>query len=206
MSTATLHDVPRKPTAPEPTPTVDTDRSLLTLSEPGAFKAVAHPARYRVIEELYSGREMTATEAAELVGLTPSAMSYHLRQLERYGIVERGESTDGRERPWRRVAEHLGLANREGGVSPVVAQAVLSNILASIERLFRRPHAAGKPFGASATKGLLRLTDEQAAELDRRVGALIEEFEADEAPAGPDAPPTREFYWIRGDAEPTGEV
>lgn len=202
MSTATLGDVP-KGTAPgpKPTATVDEDRNLLTLSEPGAFKAVAHPARYRIIEELYSGREMTATEAAELVGLTPSAMSYHLRALERYGLVERGQSDDGRERPWRRVAEHLGFANKEGGVSPAVAQAVLANMSTSIERLLRRPHAAGKPFGASITKGLLRLTDEQAAELDRRIGALIDEFEADESPAGPDAPPTREFYWIRGDAE-----
>lgn len=196
-----------KGTAPKPTPTakptatVDEDRSLLTLSEPGAFKAVAHPARYRIIEELYSGRDLTATEAAELVGLTPSAMSYHLRALERYGLVERGQSDDGRERPWRRVAEHLGFANK-GGVSPAVAQAVLANMSTSIERLLRRPHAAGKPFGATVTKGLLRLTDEQGAELDRRVGALIEEFEADESPAGPDAPPTREFYWIRGDAEP----
>ncbi|WP_162942293.1 ArsR/SmtB family transcription factor [Desertimonas flava] len=179
----------------------DADRDMVTLSEPEAFKAIAHPARFRIIEELYSGRELTATEAAEVVGLTPSAMSYHLRALERFGLVERGQSDDGRERPWRRVAEHLGFANQVGGVSPAVAQAVVANMSTSIDRLLRRPHAAGKPFGATVTKGLLRLTDEQAAELDRRVGAVIEEFEADEPPAGPDAPPAREFYWIRGDAE-----
>lgn len=171
-------------------------------SDPAAIKAIAHPARFRVVEELYTRPELTATEAAQLVGLTPSAMSYHLRMLERYGLVERGESADGRERPWRRVAENLRFANTEGVVSPATVDAVLANMATSIERLLRRRHPAGKPFGATLTKGLLRLTDEQAAELDRRVGALIEEFEADEEPAGPDAPPTREFYWIRGDAEP----
>jgi DNA-binding transcriptional ArsR family regulator len=175
---------------------------VLNLSDPAAIKAIAHPARYRLVEELYTGRELTATEAADVCGLTPSAMSYHLRTLERYGLVIRGESTDGRERPWRRASDSLGFANTEGGVSVATAQAVLGNILTSVERLLRRPHAKGKPFGATVTQGLLRLTDEQATELDRRVSALIEEFEANEAPSGPDEPPTREFFWIRGDREP----
>lgn len=203
MSTATLDGVAKRQATREGEATaVGIERDLLTITDPKSFKAVAHPARYRVIEELYSGRELTATEAAKLVGLTPSAMSYHLRQLERYGIVERGESTDGRERPWRRVAEKLGFANDAGVVSPATARAVLGNLSASVQRLLARPHKAGKPFGVSATKGLLRLTDEQASELNRRIGAVIEEFEADEAPAGLDAPPSREFYWIQGDADP----
>lgn len=176
---------------------------MLTISDPASMKAVAHPARYRVIEELYSGRELTATEAAKLVGLTPSAMSYHLRTLERYGLVERGESTDGRERPWRRMSERLAFANTEGGgVSPATAQALLSNITASIGRLLQRLPNTGKPFGATLTKGLLRLTDKQATEFDRQIGEVIATFEADESPAGPDAPPTHEFYWIRGLGDP----
>jgi DNA-binding transcriptional ArsR family regulator len=178
------------------------ERDVMTLSDPAAIKAIAHPARYRVIEELYTGKEMTATEAAAVCGLTPSAMSYHLRTLERYGLVIRGESTDGRERPWRKASDNIGLANTEGGVSVATAQAVLGNVLTSVERLLRRPHAAGKPFGATVTQGSLRLTDDQANDLDRRVSALIEEFERNEAPAGPEAAPTREFFWIRGDREP----
>lgn len=38
--------------------------------------------------------------AASLVELTPSATSHHLRALERWGVVERDSSSDGRERPW----------------------------------------------------------------------------------------------------------
>jgi DNA-binding transcriptional ArsR family regulator len=174
------------------------ERDVLNLSDPAAIKAIAHPARYRLVEELYTGKELTATEAAEICGLTPSAMSYHLRTLERYGLVIRGESTDGRERPWRKASDNIGLVNARGGVSPATARAILGNIITSVERLLRRPHAEGKPFGATVTQGSLRLTDEHAAELDRRVSALIEEFEADERPPGPDAPPTHEFFWIRG--------
>ena len=78
------------------------------------------------------------------------------------------------------------------------AQAILGNVLSSVERLLRRTRPSGTPWGVTARQGALRLTDEQGAELDRRVGAVLDEFEAAEAPSGPDAPPTREYFWIRG--------
>src|SRR3954467_6520469 len=80
------------------------------LDDPGALKALAHPARLSVVDELYQGSERTSSELAELTGLSPSAMSYHLRALERWGIVERGEEReDGRERPWRAAGRTLRL-------------------------------------------------------------------------------------------------
>jgi DNA-binding transcriptional ArsR family regulator len=81
------------------------------LTDPRAIRAIAHPARLVVIDALYDqGRELTATQAAELASTTPSAMSYHLRALERYGIVRRSTSTgDARERPWTRAAQDLRI-------------------------------------------------------------------------------------------------
>jgi DNA-binding transcriptional ArsR family regulator len=85
-------------------------REPVKITDPKAIRALAHPARLVVIEELYSGKELTATECAELAGLSPSAMSYHLRSLEKVGIVERAESTgDGRERPWRAAGGYLSV-------------------------------------------------------------------------------------------------
>ena len=176
-------------------------KELITLGDAASMKAIAHPARYRVVEELYNGRELTATQAAELCGLTPSAMSYHLRTLERYGLIRAGESADGRERPWRKAVDDIAFANTEGVIGPATAQAILGNVLASVERLLRRSSPTSSPFGVTATQGSLRLTDEQGTELDRRIGAVIAEFEADEAPPGPDAPPAREYFWIRGTRE-----
>ena len=81
------------------------DPELLELTDPRAFRAVAHPARTVVIDELYGGAQCTASELATRTGLSPSAMSYHLRALEKWGIVERAEpAADGRERPWKRSA------------------------------------------------------------------------------------------------------
>lgn len=45
----------------------------------------------------------TATECADVVGLSPSACSYHLRALARHGFVaeDPASAADGRQRPWR---------------------------------------------------------------------------------------------------------
>src|SRR6185437_4611390 len=41
------------------------------------------------------------------LGLTPANVSYHMRQLAKYGFIEEGSSVPGRARPWRvRSAGH----------------------------------------------------------------------------------------------------
>ncbi|HST18643.1 MAG TPA: winged helix-turn-helix domain-containing protein [Gaiellaceae bacterium] len=72
------------------------------LHDPRDIRALAHPARMAIIDALASGDELTATECAELTGLSPSATAYHLKLLERYGLAEPAPArSDGRERPWR---------------------------------------------------------------------------------------------------------
>src|SRR4029450_1968676 len=96
------------------------------LEDPGALRALAHPARLRVVDELYQGSERTASELAKITGLTPSAMSYHLRALERWGIVERADPReDGRERPWRAPARSLTWAS-DMSVAAAAAQDVIA--------------------------------------------------------------------------------
>src|SRR6476620_5538884 len=100
-------------------------QKVVTLTDPKAIRALAHPARQRVIDELYGGAVLTATEAARLCGLTPSAMSYHLRALEQWGIIVRDNATaDGRERPWRAPARSLHISSQaQAGASKVAAKA-----------------------------------------------------------------------------------
>src|SRR5581483_1850556 len=72
------------------------------FENPRSIRALAHPARLAIIDALASGEELTATECAELTGLSPSATAYHLKLLERYGFAEPAAArADGRERPWR---------------------------------------------------------------------------------------------------------
>ncbi|MFG3442656.1 ArsR/SmtB family transcription factor [Nonomuraea sp. NPDC047897] len=74
------------------------------MSDPKAMRALAHPARLAILNRLGTGESATATEVAEVAGITPSAASYHLRMLAKYGFVEDAEPRgDGRERLWRAV-------------------------------------------------------------------------------------------------------
>ena len=78
------------------------------FEDPRSIRALAHPARMAIIDALASGDELTATQCAELTGLSPSATAYHLKLLERYGLAETAPPRpDRRERPWRAVGRHI---------------------------------------------------------------------------------------------------
>ena len=103
------------------------------LTDPRAIRALAHAARLAVIEELYSGRELTATECAAVAGVSPSTMSYHLRSLEKAGIVERAEpSTDGRERPWRKAGTYLKIDAGDSTMAVAASAALTHSLLARV--------------------------------------------------------------------------
>lgn len=59
----------------------------LSEAEAELFKALAHPARVRVLE-LLAEREHTMGELAALSGLEPSHLSQHVTHLRRIGIVD----------------------------------------------------------------------------------------------------------------------
>lgn len=75
----------------------------IRISDPAVMRALAHPARLAILEYLRDTESgATATECAEISGLSPSATSYHLRTLASFGLVEEAPSRgDGRERVWR---------------------------------------------------------------------------------------------------------
>ena len=93
-------------------------RNMSSASLPGvaALRAVAHPARLDLLDLLRVHETLTAAECARLLGTSTKSCSYHLGILARQGLVARaGEpSADGRERPWRRVADETGAPPGQG--------------------------------------------------------------------------------------------
>jgi DNA-binding transcriptional ArsR family regulator len=78
------------------------DTAPYRFENPRSIRALAHPARLAIINALATGEELTATQCAQLTGLSPSATAYHLKLLERYGFAETAPPRpDRRERPWR---------------------------------------------------------------------------------------------------------
>lgn len=75
-----------------------------------ALKALGHPLRAQILDALSGYGPATATMLAERFDESSAAMSYHLRQLEKHGLVrEDTERGVGRERWWMRVPRSISL-------------------------------------------------------------------------------------------------
>jgi DNA-binding transcriptional ArsR family regulator len=153
-------------------------KPVVTITDPRAIRALAHPARQRVIDELYNGRVLTATECAELAGLTPSAMSYHLRALEKWGIIERAEETaDGRERPWRARAASLRIDSKTGGAGRLAGQAIIRSAMTGVLEQFQ-DLTDDDPWDdvSSLIRSRLWLTHEEAVQFGKELNDLVDRY------------------------------
>src|SRR5882724_4884545 len=97
------------------------------ITDVRALAALAHPVRVALLNHLLAFGPRTASQCAATVGASPSACSYHLRQLARWGLVESVPATDGRERPWQAAA--TGFSFRADLDDPA-GQAVQQTLLA----------------------------------------------------------------------------
>ena len=89
--------------------------SKKVIKSVGELKALSHPLRLDLLEAVTIHRQLTATQAAEIVGESPANCSWHLRQLAKYGFLEEVPGTTGRQRPW-----HVGVRarGRAAGAAP----------------------------------------------------------------------------------------
>jgi DNA-binding transcriptional ArsR family regulator len=153
------------------------------LTDPRAIRALAHPARLTVLDLLAGGRQLTATACAEAAGLSPSAMSYHLRALEKWGFVERVENTDdGRERPWRATPGGWRIESSEGPeVGPAVNAIVgisLDRVAADVRRWFVHERDAPPVWrdAAGVETSVVWMTADEAAALGERYQELVDGY------------------------------
>lgn len=88
---------------------------LREVSDPRMLRALTHPVRIALIEALSLQGPMTATEAGELIGESPTTCSFHLRQLAKYGVVEEAGGGTGRARPWKMtsIGMRIGVGNSD---------------------------------------------------------------------------------------------
>src|SRR4051794_29221735 len=106
--------------------------------------ALAHPVRIALLDHLMTRGPRTASQCAAVVDASPSACSYHLRQLARWGLVEPAERvTDGRERPWQAAVTGFDLVAETDDPAAFAAQQSLAALQLSEEftrvgRLLRR--------------------------------------------------------------------
>ncbi|HEY6961284.1 MAG TPA: winged helix-turn-helix domain-containing protein [Gaiellaceae bacterium] len=75
------------------------------------LRALGHPLRLQILQVLHAEGPSTASGLARRLGESSGATSYHLRALERAGMIAEDERRNGRERWWRRVAERTLIPN-----------------------------------------------------------------------------------------------
>jgi DNA-binding transcriptional ArsR family regulator len=160
------------------------------------MRALAHPARLAIWQHLGLEGPATATECAAVAGLSPSACSYHLRTLARYGFVEEDGSraADGRERPWRSKITALSLATEATTPAGRVAARLLSaSVHASAEELRESyldretEYPADWQAALGTNYDVLHVTPEELNVLKQRIIELFGSYRrlsAGERPAG----------------------
>jgi DNA-binding transcriptional ArsR family regulator len=73
-----------------------------------ALKALAHPLRVQILRTLELRRQESVTGLAQELAETTGAVSYHLRQLARHGLVEEGDADESDEDPATDAPEEPG--------------------------------------------------------------------------------------------------
>lgn len=173
-------------------------RRITDLQE---LRALAHTGRLEILQHLQASGAATATECAAVVGLSPSACSYHLRLLARHGFVEpdSGEASerDGRERRWRAVLtgwqsdpDDSDEPAEAAAVDATLARVLLSSsqrkVLAWVDAA-ARDEAAWRDASLISNSTILAGADELAALSGRLMALLRPYFPVNRSPD--DVPP-----------------
>ena len=108
---------------------------LRKITDARTLRALAHPVRIALFEELALGGAMTATEIGERIGETATTCSFHLRQLAKYGFVEEAGGGAGRSRPWRLTSVGMSFSP-SGDVEAEIASDAVTRMFR--ERQFER--------------------------------------------------------------------
>jgi DNA-binding transcriptional ArsR family regulator len=155
------------------------------LSDPRVLRAIAHPVRTRVLDELQASGPARAADIARELGIPANQASFHLRQLAKYGLVEEApeEARDKRDRVWRAAATggyrvELGkLAEEPGGRAAV--EVFRSSKLAWLHQVVDRSFAMSRKEGRgvfSTSDHALKLTDAEAHQLREEIDDLVDSW------------------------------
>lgn len=89
---------------------------MAKYDDPRILRAIAHPARNRILSELWASGSLRAADVARILDMPANQASFHLRQLAKYGLVEEApeEARDKRDRVWRLVdAEGISFRSQD---------------------------------------------------------------------------------------------
>jgi DNA-binding transcriptional ArsR family regulator len=137
------------------------------VHDPKMLRAIAHPVRNRILTELNATGPMRAADLARELDLPANQMSFHLRQLAKYGLVEEDPEAarDKRDRVWRPTSPDgvsVNLTDMEKVPGGKAASAVFRQHAASWGHL-----VIDTAYGDDRDPGILRTVNENAVRLTK---------------------------------------
>lgn len=157
------------------------------VSDPKILRAIAHPVRNRILTELTAGGPMRAADLARELELPANQMSFHLRQLAKYGLVVEAPDAarDKRDRVWRSASEdgvRVELSEIEKSPGGRAASAVFRRHRAEwghavVDAVYDDAHRDPDTL-RTVTESAVRLTKAEAAELAAELDAVVERWAA----------------------------
>jgi DNA-binding transcriptional ArsR family regulator len=165
--------------SPETTPAKPASE-LREITDARTLRALTHPVRIALIETLTLQGAMTATEAAEQIGESPTTCSFHLRQLAKYGFVEEAGGGKGRARPWRMTSIGMSFSSVHDDTETQLAAGALVRLIRErqLDRYrtwleTRRSYPKRWQKAAVDSEWALYLTVDELEQLEREVSELL---------------------------------
>lgn len=162
------------------------------------LRALAHPLRARLLSALRLDGPATASELGRRFGESSGSTSYHLRQLERFGLVtEDHDQPSRRERRWRAAHEVTSLrpadfldeaAGREA--IEQLDQQWLRFLIDTVQSWLRSRHTWPREWVEAADKGdlVMRLRPGDVVQLSHELFDVVQRWaNSQRSPADPQA-------------------
>ena len=155
-------------------PPNDQAPAMRELTDPRSIRALTHPVRLALLEVLATEGSLTATEAGDLIGESPTSCSFHFRQLEKYGFTEVAATGPGRQRRWKIAQLGMNFSDTADDAEPISRpRACLdwsptgrSRVCRSLRRRPRRTTPRTGRRRADATEAVLFVTPHELALLN----------------------------------------
>lgn len=152
------------------------------LHDPQVLRAISHPVRNRILDELGARGSLRAADIARDLGIPANQASFHLRQLAKYGLIEEDADAarDRRDRVWRSVSpdgfsvNFDDFASQPGGAA--AAAVFRRSATAWAQQVVQQAYEAPRDehVHRSITSTGLHLSREEAAQLSDDINDLID--------------------------------
>jgi DNA-binding transcriptional ArsR family regulator len=154
---------------------------ITNIDDPRYVKAMSHPLRVRILA-LLDERAASPVELAGWLGATLGTVAYHVRTLERMGLIELVRETRVRgavEHHYRSVERPRVSDEAWAAAPPIAKQAAVSASLQTIDAYARAASAAGgfDHGNAHLTRTALRLDARGWNDLSRACMRLLSQVE-----------------------------